>query len=96
MKSNKPKRNNAPPERNLLNDKGNKAASVKKAPRNDNRRLAVQHASFRVQDPETNRIYTVFMALCAKGQKPWKNRNFGTRIDKYSFRNQMLDMDVLS
>lgn len=96
MKNNMLTKPNSRPEQKLLNDKGNKSASAKKAPRKDDRRIAVTHSSFRVQDPKTNRIYTVFMALCAKGQKPWKNRNFGPWISKHSFRNQILNMDILS
>lgn len=96
MTNNKPKNLKAQPKHQLPNDKGNKTASAKKAQRKDSRLVAVTHSSFQLQDPKTNRIYTVFMALCAKGQKPWKNRNFGPWISKHSFRNQMLNMDILS
>ncbi|MBV5328206.1 MAG: hypothetical protein JZU65_11310 [Chlorobium sp.] len=95
MKNNKPIKLQTDPEYKRPNAKSYKSSRAKKPPRKENLRVAIMHASFQARNPRTNRIYTVFMALCAKAQKPWKNRNFGSRIDKDTFRNQLTNLDIL-
>ena len=100
MKSNTPKKHNAHPQHKKQQPKpnattGNKAGRKKKSPCKDNRPLAYMYATYQVQNPRTKSMNTVFLALCENGQKPWNNLNFGEKVDKHSFRHEIMNMPSL-